>query len=159
MSKEKVQIVSHQKNYELRDSDYTHEELLASAKENKLFLSTAEFKALFVEKAMKLIGSELYAKEIAEKLYYSLVRYIMNERFIPAIPIIIDNFGTFMPEVIERTRKKKGKYAYVLITFIICNKFKEYFDQNKPAIIKRSLKLIKDFVKVYGEVPLINKTN
>lgn len=144
--------------YLMSIANYTHEEILESAKTDKLVLSNDEFKELFVERVKRL-----FDKESDVRYVYNRITTYLFERINNKIPICIDNFGSILKIPRKHSNRydvitKEHVYTECYLAKFICDKnFRKYFlnKENRQVLKEKIMRRTVTFVKEYGKVKLI----
>jgi hypothetical protein len=146
--------------YLLSDLNATKEELLQSAKSDKLITSNAEFRELFVERTKRFFEKESEARDIYKRILLFLCDRMNNK-----IPIKVDWFGTIYKKykkVDHRYDFIKNEYVsseYYVIRYTADRRFRRYFidPENRQALKMKIYRRIRAFIKEFGKVKIINK--
>lgn len=140
------------------DTNSYLDELLISAKSDKLIISTAEFRELFVDRLKRFFDKEAEVRVIFEDLLVFLRERINNN-----IPLRVDWFGNIEKQYVKRDNrydvvtKKYVTSEYYLIKFVVDPKFAAFFKdkENRKILMEKIIRRSKAFVKEFGKVKII----
>ena len=138
----------------------TPEELLESAKADKLITTNQEFRQLFIERVKRFFDDQDEAKVMYGKVV-KFLRFRIDKR----IPIKVDWFGT----ILSKHKKMSHRYDYTkheyvdsefyLILFVADKKFLKFFTnkENRQVLKDKIDRRIRAFIKKYGKIKIIGK--
>jgi len=144
--------------YICTSKNYTPEELLESAKSDKLITSNDEFRELFIQRIKRFFDKDSDARVIYDDLITFLYERLNNK-----VPIKVDWFGTIEKQYVKRgnrydvVTKKHVTSEYYLIKFVIDRRFAAFFinKENRQILMAKIMRRSVAFVREFGKVKLI----